>query len=459
VRRALVALLLLGTSGIAHAHGGLPVTQKIMRIPGDETLYVPVVYWGIWVGGIGKPWTWICEEAINTYRGRHMALSTDGTFYTTDNTGIELSTDRGCTWVMATGEVGTRRITDVTVDPTDGATAWVTSAQSGGPAPDGGTLPGDNALYVTHDHGTTFNRVPGLASQNTRLFQSVRIGATAQTIYVSSTTLGGGVLDVHRSLDGGANFTTLPLNYILDGIAPYGIEVMGVDPRDPMVVYLKVYASGFTDADAGPVERQALLRSIDGGASFTELTKLNGIMTPSGMSRGIDGLAFDTGRNKVLVATAHGLLAGDDPGSATTVTLQPIGTLSQAQCVDVHGSDVYACSTNYMPDFSALAHSTDGAQSFQSILEFVDTKGPVDCPKGTPVGDTCPFYWEMYGSSLGISFTDGGVQITDGGGGPQPKPGCSCEVGARTPQPLGTGLLLVPLVLGLALVRRRARRG
>jgi hypothetical protein len=113
-----------------------------------------------------------------------------------------------------------------------------------------------------------------------------------------------------------------------------------------------------------------------------------------------------------------------------------------------------------MPDFAALAESDDGAQSFHSILNYVNTVGPVDCPAGTPVGDTCPLYWQMYGSQLGISFTDGGMPISDGGmEPPHPKSGCGCQLGAAARGGLdgaGAGALLVLALLALAAVRRRA---
>jgi MYXO-CTERM domain-containing protein len=105
-----------------------------------------------------------------------------------------------------------------------------------------------------------------------------------------------------------------------------------------------------------------------------------------------------------------------------------------------------------MPDNAAIARSDDGAKTFAKVFQFADTLGPFDCPKGTPVGDECPFYWETYGSQLGISF-DGGA--SDGGITP-PPPGCSCQLGAA---PAAAGLvfaLALPLALLFAL-RRRSR--
>ena len=449
---AIAFSLCAAISATAGAHGGLPVSQRILRKGNDATLFVPVVFWGVWVGGDGKPWRWICEELMNGNRNRRIALSTDGTFYATDLRGLTLSLDEGCTWTAAQGELANRRVTDVINDPVDGATAYASTGDSPDPDADGG-VGGDNGVWVTHDHGANFTRVSGLLSQKERLFETVRIAPSDPKVLYAGSVLAGGTFSpvVHRSDDVGVTFNNYPLTYLLDGVQPFSLEVLAVDPRDPKVVYLRVFASASTDA--GDVGRQALLRSHDGGATFAELLKMDGVYAPSGMARGIDGVAIDTTRNKVLVATAIGLYSGDDAGSAASVTLTHLDALSQAQCVDVHEGTVLACSNNYQPDNAAIARSDDGAQTFQSILRYYDTEGPIDCPKGTPVGDQCPLYWSMYGSQLGIDFSDGGLPVRDAGvDGPQPT-GCACDLGAA-PLSLGGLLLLLP---GLLLILRRRR--
>jgi hypothetical protein len=441
---------LLFCSSLAWAHGGLPVSQRILRQAGGDTMYVPVIFWGVWVGQPGQPWKWICEEEINNYKQRRMVLSTDGTFYTSDARGLTISTDHGCTWRSFQGELTQKRVTDLTVHPTDGATAWVASGDGTQIDADGGEAPPDNALYVTHDHGGTFQRVPGLASSSARMFQGVRVAPSdASVIYVTSESPTPPFAPIlHRSVDGGTTFTDLPVGYQIDGNPPSTIEPFAVDPRDPQVVWLRVTAS------TTGASKQALLRSADGGATFAEILVLDGMINPSGSSYGIDGLAIDAANGKVYAATAQGVYAGTDPGGAATVTLAKTGNLSQAQCIDVHGGSVYACSNNYAPDNAALAQSDDGAQSFSSILRYVDTEGPIDCPAGTPVGDNCPFYWLTYGSQLGIEFTDGGLPVRDMGDSPGGSGGCSCDLGAGG---TGLGAALAMMVL-LALLARRMPR-
>jgi hypothetical protein len=445
MRRGATLCAVLLASTVAQAHGGLPVSLAVVHQPGSDTLYIPVVFWGLWVGTDSGPWTWICEEKINTYRTRKYAVSSNGTFYATDTKGLTRSTDSGCTWTAATGEIATRRVPQVSVDPEDGSTAFAVTADGLGTADDGGTLPADNALFVTHDRGANFTRLPGLAAHSTRLLQTVMVApSSGKIVYVASADpLMASPPAIHRSGDAGMSFTTHAIANTIDGAAPYALEILAVDPRDPNVIYLRGFATVVGAA------RQVLLRSIDGGASFAEILKQDGVSTPSGLSKGIDGVAIDVPRNQVYVATSTGMYAGSDPGGAATVTLAKTGNLSQAQCVDVREGKVYACSNNYDPDKAALARSDDGAQSFKKVFTYAETQGPVSCPKGTPVGDDCPFYWETYGTQLGISF-DGGV----GDGGKPPDPGsCGCHVGGR---PFGTALAVV--LLAIAAVWLAARR-
>jgi hypothetical protein len=458
LKRALAATTLLFASSLAQAHGGLPVSSHILRQNSGEQMFVPVVFWGLWVSQPDGRWKWICEELINQNRFRKFALSTDGAFYTTDVKGLTLSTDHGCTWTAATGALAQLHTTDVDVDPVDGLTAYVATGDGGTVLPDGGIEAATNAVYVTHDHGANWTALSGLAAESASLFQSVRVApSSGLVLYVTSAAQSPPFAPtIRRSADAGTSFNSNPLTYMLDGVAPHALEVLAVDPRDANIVWARAIAEIPTGSDS--VTRHALLRSADGGATWSEEYKLDATTEASGQTRGIDGIAFDTAAHRVYVATRTGLLAGDDAGTTTVPTLAPTGTLAQTQCVDVHGGAVYACSSQFPPDNAAVAISSDGAQTFKSVLNYVDTVGPVDCPAGTPVGDLCPSYWYMYGAQLGISF-DGGV-ANDAGMMP-PKGGCGCSVGAVESALGGVAFAALLLTLSLRTIARsgaRARR-
>jgi MYXO-CTERM domain-containing protein len=435
--RRLAALVVLAWPLVASAHGGLPVSQQLLRTPGKPTLYVPVFFWGLWVGdGVG-PWRWICEEEINPNRARKYAVSADGTFWASDLLGVTISSDGGCTWRPSGGEPAQKRVTDVAVDPVDGAVAWLSTDEVVDSA-DGGVA--DNGLYVTRDHGGTWSRA---LSEPGRRYASVRVAGDAQTIYATSSA-GSAPFQVAivRSTDGGAHFSSVPLDFSVDGSAPYAAELMLVDPRSVDTIYVRAFvvAGG---ANAMPL--QVLLRSSDGGAHVRELLRLTGETTSSGATRGIDGVAVDGQRNLVLVATRNGLYAGAD-------TLAPVGALSQAQCVDAHDGAIFVCSSNYAPDFAALARSDDGAQTFRSILSYQDTLGPIDCPAGTPVGDHCPYFWTTYAAQLGIGGVDAGAPDAGHGGGGD---GCGCTVGRAASS--SVALAVIALALAAVILRRRQR--
>jgi hypothetical protein len=227
-----------------------------------------------------------------------------------------------------------------------------------------------------------------------------------------------------------------------------------------------VWARAVADIAGNP--RHALLRSADAGDHWTSLLEIAATTAPSGQTRGIDDVAVDPATATVYVAVSQqsptsnpgGVWLGHDSGDATAPTLTQQAALDVAQCVDVHGGALYACSSEYEPNLpAAVARSTDGAKTFTSALDYTLTVGPVDCPSGTPVGDNCPSYWYMYGAQLGISFPDGG----SGGGGDAGTPpathhgGCSCDMGALAGA-TGGGAALVLLLAAMAVLRLRASR-
>jgi hypothetical protein len=425
----------------AHAHGGLPSSHQILRNPQTDTYYVNVLYWGIWVGKPGGPWEVLCEEDINGNRLRRIGVSADGVIYATDLQGVTVSSDRGCSFKQTTGELATLPSTDVATDPQDGAVAYATTAASGAAM---------NGLFVTRDRGSSFMRVAGLAAPVGRQFLSVRIApSTPRAIYVTSRLSATPYAPmIHRSTDGGNTFTDLPISYQLDGATtPLVTEVLAVDPRNTLVVYVRAYSE----------TRHALLRSTDGGATFTEILKQDGVSAPLGQSRGIDDVAIDTVRGQLFVATATGLYKGADPGGAATLLLQKTGNLSQARCVAIHDGAVLACSSQFAPDSAAVGRSSDGTAPFESVLDYAQTAGPLDCPVGTPVGDNCPTTWQMYKSQLGV-----GVPSGDGGTGPAPMEdpggGCGCVLGRSVENRAAGALAAIAAALALTAYHRRRRR-
>jgi hypothetical protein len=343
----------------------------------------------------------------------------------------------------------------------------VATADGGTATDDGGIIPAANGVFVTHDHGDSWTALPGLAADATRLFTSVRVAPSdTQTIYATSgATMDPFIAWLHHSSDGGAKFTATPLSLMVGGVTPHALELLAIDPRNPLVIWARAIAA-IDSGSGGSEPRHALLRSADGGVTWRNLYETAATTEPSGQTHGIDGVSIDSAAGHVYAATNRGLVGGADAGDATEPALASLGGLSVAQCVDVHGGAVYACSSQYAPDFAAIARSSDGAHSFASVLDYAATVGPVDCPAGTPVGDQCPTYWYTYGSQLGVKL-DGGaasdLSVSDGGsdgGGGDHESGCGCSLTRRAPvaAPLPIVLLAGLLLSRVATNAYRARR-
>ena len=436
-RVALLALWCLLPPSLVSAHGGLPVSEVIVR-RGDRLL-VPTLYWGVFFGqdpaAGGGPWRWICEEAINMQQARKWALGAGGTYHVTDYSGITSSRDGGCTWVAATGEIATRSTAGLVADPSDGKRAWAATDQ-------GASAPW-NALFTTADDGLTWTPV----MQADEYLKGPAISADGQTIYLTglSRPAGARVVTLHVSRDGGKSFTDTPIQFSVDGAPQTTIEPLAVDPRDPSVAWLAVRAGGI----------QELVKATGYGMELLEQFRL---------PAAIGGVSFDRKRDAVLVPVAPlggGTLEAGLMRSVGGGVFKPFSDLSRAQCVFPDGDVIYACSWNFLPDNKAVARSDDGGAHFTRVFQYADTAGPTtDCAPSTPVGTICPQVWRMYAPQLGIAVAGADMAVPDGG--PVTPPGGSCAVASRPRSPssraaLPTMALCLVLVLVLALVRLRRR--
>jgi hypothetical protein len=395
-RRALLGLAVICLlASVGRGHGGLPVSQQLF-FDGNQ-ITMAARYWGIFVGEEGGRWEWVCDEAISpeltVNPSRVWAKSAAGVYHLTDYHGVISSRDQGCTWTPATGEIATRPTAAVAADPVLPGTAWAVTYSSQAPW---------NAVWKTSDDGATWTD----AVQADVYFNSLALSADGQTIYAGGVERGaGGRPVIYLSQNGGGTWTSVAPTYTLDGATPTLLRVLAVDPTDASVVYL----AAFKDPT------RALVKATAHAGVLTELVKSPGDLL---------GMAFDGPRNTVWVAGQTGLLR-----SVAGAPFQPAGGLVQAQCVYVRGATIYACSTNYGPEYNVIARSDDGGETFHSVYQYADTDGPrTSCPAGTPVATMCPGTWELYAERLGVPVAgrDGGA---DGMTAP-PSGGCGgCSFG------------------------------
>ncbi len=452
-----VAVAALLAPSPAWAHGGTPYSLRVMRVPGQKTLYMPTYWWGLWVGSTDaatdptSPWHFVCEEAINPYQNRRFSISVDGALYATNQAGVTVARQNACEWVSTTaatgGELASLASSDVATHPTDGATAWAATGTNSTVDDKGVRKPAPNGIFRTHDHGDTWTRVSNLGAVADptfgRTFDSIEISAAdPQTMYVTSTDWNApfGVV-VHQSTDGGTTFSTSPTISIAGRGAIFSLQIMAVDPRDPQVFYARATLSGATPT-------QIFVRGLYAGATIT-LTELWSISIPQAIqtdwSKGINDLAFDLAHDQLIVATGKGLVRGSAALTSAASTFAASDNLAQAQCVDYDPASgrLFACGGTFGPDFAALASNSATSATLKSVFAFTDTLGPIDCPADTTVAKKCPAIWSTYQYELnpGGDVTDGGTSPVDASTPITNESGCSMS-GAHQQAPWG---LLMPL--------------
>jgi photosystem II stability/assembly factor-like uncharacterized protein len=208
----------------------------------------------------------------------------------------------------------------------------------------------------------------------------------------------------YRSDDGGASWSGGTVSLAYSDVLRF--QLLDVSPADANLVFARV----------NMVEVDALMRSDDGGTTWTEVLMLG--QDVSSVAVKADGQMVISGSpvDGTYVSTNAGL-------SFTRSTETPhLGCAARLADDTVLGCGV-------LPDNFVIAASSDGA-SWSPMLRFCDVVGPIDCPTDSPFGATCPIDWPttaaFFGVPCGSAAADGGMTGGGGGGG---SCGCGVAVG------------------------------
>jgi photosystem II stability/assembly factor-like uncharacterized protein len=213
------------------------------------------------------------------------------TWYATDNYGgVHISTDNGVTWQPSNNGIQRQSgpsgdavpIFCLTVDPLDPAIVWTGTAGTGHiyKSTDGGRswVQKDEGVTIEYDVLTFRGFTVDPRSSNI----VYAMGETKRFEPRDSTSVPtGGV--VYRTTDGGEHWAL-----IWDGDIPSSLtRYLWIDPRDPDVLYV---STGIFDSDAvgqsvhgdwetdpDPFGGLGILKSTDGGQTWRELNKANGL--------------------------------------------------------------------------------------------------------------------------------------------------------------------------------------
>jgi MYXO-CTERM domain-containing protein len=431
---SLVAALTAASAEV-RANGRFPAAQFVVVGPGAARDHLALrTTFGIVVSrDAGRTWQWLCEELFDYGGGApwdpRIALSDVGNgavgLFVGIPTGLMRTLDR-CD-AMRVPEMMREFTGDITTTADGRTVFWIAS---------NGATP--NRVFVSNDGGRSFvarGAVPvGVLPETIEVAES-----DARRVYVTGVRNDPRAVVFLRSNDGGASFVELPID-TQGGVDAW---LSGVDPTNPDVFYVR---SQVPDPEGAALSSTVLLRSRDGGRSFSLLTRTRGPMLGFALSG--DGRTVWTGGPDL----ADGLRRSVD--GAPFEAISSIRTL----CLRWHAGSLYVCAP-YTTEGFALARSDDGGRTVTPLLNFTALRGPPStCASSTFAATLCAQRWPVVRASLGNLPTSDGGLASDASTSPPATPrGCGCgTVSPRRADTWPAGLAL--LALGLVWRRRRVRR-
>lgn len=316
----------------------------------------------------GATWDWICDGALG------LTGSEDPMFHVTPSgaivgstfSGVALSTDNGCSFSLATGNVANLVFVDLASRPT--TPDRVVTLASGYAGQDGDLNPFfETNLWETADDAKSFVRVTPSTLDPATVGQTVDLAPSdPMRIYVSSVRFGGekdrqGY--VYTSTDGGKTFQTNLLPLVDTESAPF---LSGVHPTNPDQIYVRT---------ANAVDRPSrLLVSVDAGKTYRT------VLTGSGP---LLGIAFNADHTRVWVG---GPLDGIHTASTADWTFTKKSSLG-VQCLSYQPDGLWACAAEKDGFIAGL--STDEGVTFAPKLRLCGIRGALSCALGTTTNFEC----------------------------------------------------------------------
>jgi photosystem II stability/assembly factor-like uncharacterized protein len=440
----------------ARANGRLPASTGLVVDPDDPSrLLVRTTYGVVLSSDAGQSWSWLCESATGQSGTSDpvVGFGPGGALLISADQGMARSADGGCTFQSPVPGTETVRPLALAWPGGDAPIYLLVRPPSAGNAP---------ALYVSTDGGASF-AAAGQLQIDASTYPSGLVVAPSDpmTVYVTTSRLDGSAGMIYASTDGGASFAALPFAAVGGAVAPpVALVVAGADAR---VLYVGALP------DTGQLHT-VLLRSDDGGATFTTLGEL---------SNGIQAL-LELPDGTLLAASGQQIYRSSDGGK--TFALEARGPHSV--CLGLAGQQILSCGSRILDGYS-LGQSTDGGRCFTALYDTARLTGAVSCPAST-AGGQCADGFAMLRMQLGDSAVPAGCSadggpLNDGGGGPgvdggggpgrpdgggdhgvpDPVPrGCgSCEVAPRSAAgDAGHGVAVAALLLALLQFAFRRRR-
>jgi len=310
--------------------------------------------------------------------------------------GVWKTTDGGTYWRnISDGYFGTAAIGALAVAPSDPNVLY---AGTGEACIRNNVSHGDG-VYKSTDAGKTWRHV-GL--RDSRHIGAVRIHPTnPNVVYVAALGHAFGPNEergVFRTTDGGRTWER-----VLFKSSNAGSHDISIDPRNPRVLYAAIWQTRrYPHAlDSGGPE-SGLWRSVDGGDTWTAITRSHGLPTGALGKIGVAVSPARSGRVWALVEAKDGALFRSDDAGETWLRLSEDSVLRTRPWYYIHVfADPRDSDTCWVLNYKAWK-SIDGGKTFSSVP--------------TPHGDNHGLWIDPRNPLRMIEGNDGGACVTFDGG-------------------------------------------
>ena len=396
-RIALGPCLVIALAQAALANGRAPGTSTINFQRGHETNIVVGLTFGLLIShDNGASWQWTCEDNL-PYMGMYdpsYAWGATGSLFATTFSGLRDSADQACVFDPTTLAVITPPATappfmsNVVIAPN--GDVYATAAD-----------PTDGYIYRSTDDGMTFPQtaMPGMLKD---WWQTLTVAPSLPTrVYLTGYRIEGGTSKVFlmfESIDSGVSFTQLPVTDFTTS-KNSTIEIAGIDPTNPEIVYARVTLENNNIGDA--IYRSTNARHDAG---------------PRSSSKGDSLHAFVVRSNGDLVAGTPtlGTYVSHDGGTSWNPLVEAAAPQlprreSARRAVGVHAN----YGSNQIPaDGFGIMKTTDLA-TWTGVLKYQDINAPVTCAAGTVQMDNCEADRGACSNQLGITANRDGVPVVE----------------------------------------------
>ncbi|MEZ4255777.1 MAG: hypothetical protein R3A78_08660 [Polyangiales bacterium] len=444
---ALFTLSMVIVTSTAAAHGPFPQTTRVTFHPSDpNTILIQATFGMMITHDGGNSWSWICYEAVGfAFEEVLIAQPTstildDGSVVVASRRGLSRGTPDACTFASPNEALEKAFLVDLERHPSDGASAFVVTANART----------ENLVYGTADNGATW--APTGDPIDAVLFESLSVAPSDSThMYLTATEPITAQNDTYRTLfyrtdDSGASWDRLE---VTDPDTGSYLVLLATKPTDPNVAVMM-------DLNRLDYTARRLYRTTDGGDHWSRITDLEGKRITSA-TWSTDGTALWFGGS-----SGTGLWVSSNDGA----TVSTVNADLEVYCMNFRDGELWTCSNQFTDGF-AVGRSSDGGETFTGVFNFNDIRGLVECDDDSQVESVCAVQFLDLIRDLNLDL-DGGSALSDAGlvdagadAGPKTAKdtaGCGCRTAGQRPGGPWVPMLSLGTVLGLALRRRVARR-